>query len=327
VNRGRRFRVPCLAFLFALLCAGPSAAAPTLQSADPATRAKVNGWTEQLRTGWMPNLGQIGGASNVLYTTTAGNAQIFVTTTGISHVFLSSEDSDDPERESDDRERQTELRERKVEWSRLDVKLVGASIRADRARVEDPLRDQGSTNYYLPQCPNGALDVPTYGSITFPEVYPGVDWTVRSLTGGDVHQDFIVRPGADASRIRLEYAGATSIEVADDGTATRTRNLVMRRAMPDDEQKSFAPLETAQPTVLIAGVDSATFEYFGAENDFTAPQWTDSWKWPNRMPEMVRLRVRGIDGPLPEMIVRLNLGEEAGCLENAFQRNCRPRRT
>jgi general secretion pathway protein K len=83
----------------------------------------------------------------------------------------------------------------------------------------------------------------------------------------------------------------------------------MRRAMPDDEQKSFAPLEAAQPTVLIAGVDSATFEYFGAENDFTAPQWTDSWKWPNRMPEMVRLRIRRIDGPLPEMIVRLNLGE------------------
>jgi hypothetical protein len=39
------------------------------------------------------------------------------------------------------------------------------------------------------------------------------------------------------------------------------------------------------------------------------------------------LRIHRIDGPLPELIVRLNLGEEAGCLENAFQRNCRPRRT
>ena len=118
-----------------------------------------------------------------------------------------------------------------------------------------------------------------------------------------------------------------AIEVLDEGGGSRARNLVMRRAMPDDEQKSFAPLESVQPTLLIAGVDSVTFEYFGAENDFNAPQWTDSWKWPNRMPEMVRLRIRAIDGPLPEMIVRLNLGEEAGCLENAFQRNCRPRRT
>jgi hypothetical protein len=29
---------------------------------------------------------------------------------------------------------------------------------------------------------------------------------------------------------------------------------------------------------------------------------------------------------LPEMVIRVNLGEEAGCLENSFQRVCRPRR-
>ena len=116
-----------------------------------------------------------------------------------------------------------------------------------------------------------------------------------------------------------------AIEVRDDGAGSRARNLVMRRAMPDDEQKSFAPLESAQPTVLIAGVDSATFEYFGAENDFTTPQWMDSWKWPGRIPEMIRVRIQADDGPQPEMVMRVTLGEEAGCLENAFQRNCRPR--
>jgi hypothetical protein len=46
----------------------------------------------------------------------------------------------------------------------------------------------------------------------------------------------------------------------------------------------------------------------------------------NRIPEAIRLRIVGDDGPLPEMAVRISLGEEAGCLENAFQRNCRPRR-
>jgi len=145
-----------------------------------------------------------------------------------------------------------------------------------------------------------------------------------AFEGEKDHMRFVSSRPAGISQGGLSLV---SIEVRDDGAGPKARNLVMRRAMPDDEQKSFAPLEAAQPTVLIAGVDSATFEYFGAENDFTAPQWTDSWKWPNRMPEMVRLRIRRIDGPLPELIVRLNLGEEAGCLENAFQRNCRPRRT
>ena len=45
------------------------------------------------------------------------------------------------------------------------------------------------------------------------------------------------------------------------------------------------------------------------------------------MPELVRLRIRTPDGgALPDMLVKLMLGEEAGCLENPLQRLCRPRR-
>ena len=117
-----------------------------------------------------------------------------------------------------------------------------------------------------------------------------------------------------------------SLEVLDEGGGSRKRNLVMRRAMPDEEQKSFAPLDKAEATVMIAGVQGVTFEYFGAENDFTPPQWTDTWKPTQKIPEAIRMRIVGDDGPLPEMAVRISLGEEAGCLENAFQRNCRPRR-
>ena len=117
-----------------------------------------------------------------------------------------------------------------------------------------------------------------------------------------------------------------AVEVRPEGGGSKRSNLVMRRAMLDDEQRSFAPLDAAEPTVLLAGVESVTFDYFGAENDFTLPQWNDSWKWPGRVPEIIRVRIRADDGPQPDMIVRMNLGEEAGCLENAFQRNCRPRR-
>ena len=115
------------------------------------------------------------------------------------------------------------------------------------------------------------------------------------------------------------------IEVQAEAPPSRRKDLVMRRAMTDPDQKDFASLGAAQPTVLIEGVDGIGFEYFGAENDFTPPQWTDSWKWPARIPEMIRVRIHADDGPQPEMVMRVNLGEEAGCLENSFQRNCRPR--
>ena len=111
------------------------------------------------------------------------------------------------------------------------------------------------------------------------------------------------------------------------GADSRDRSLVMRRAMPDDDAKDFGPLDSAKGTVILAGVDSVAFSYFGSENDFTDPKWSDSWTYVGRVPQMVRMRIRTVDGTmLPEMVIRVNLGEEAGCLENSFQRVCRPRR-
>ncbi len=117
------------------------------------------------------------------------------------------------------------------------------------------------------------------------------------------------------------------IEVEDADNGKRGRNLVMRRAMPDDAAKDFAPLDRAERTVLFENVDSVSFAYFGSENDFTDPKWSDGWDYAGRVPQLIRIRIKVADGSyLPEMVVRLMLGEEAGCLENAYQRVCRPRR-
>jgi general secretion pathway protein J len=145
-----------------------------------------------------------------------------------------------------------------------------------------------------------------------------------AFEGDKDHLKFVSSRPAGITQGGLSLVG---LQVQEEARGSRKKSLVMRRAMPDDEAKSFAPLDAAEPFVLISGVDSVGFEYFGAENDFTPPQWTDTWKWDARVPEMVRLHIRTDDGTAqPEMVVRLNLGEEAGCLENAFQRNCRPRR-
>ena len=101
----------------------------------------------------------------------------------------------------------------------------------------------------------------------------------------------------------------------------------MHRAMPDDAAKDFGPLERADGIVMLEDVDSVTFAYFGAENDFTEPRWQDSWSLA-RIPQLVRMTVRGADGSvLADMTVRTALGAEAGCLENSFQRVCQPRRS
>jgi general secretion pathway protein J len=113
----------------------------------------------------------------------------------------------------------------------------------------------------------------------------------------------------------------------ENGANPRERHLVMRRAMPDDEAKDFGPLDHAERTVLIEDVESVKFDYFGTENDFTDPKWYDTWPYPERIPRLVRVRIRSLDNTLmAEMVMRIELSEEAGCLENSFQRVCRPRR-
>lgn len=113
----------------------------------------------------------------------------------------------------------------------------------------------------------------------------------------------------------------------ENGATPRERHLVMRRAMPDDEARDFGPLEHAERTVLIEDVDSVQFSYFGTENDFTDPKWYDTWPFAERIPRLVRLRIRAPDTTLmAEMVMRIELAEEAGCLENSFQRVCRPRK-
>ncbi len=82
--------------------------------------------------------------------------------------------------------------------------------------LEEPLTDIGVTNFYRGHCPDGVVDVTTYAKITFSEVYPGIDWVVLSRSGEAVQHDFIVRPGADPSQIRMEYKGADAIDISDD---------------------------------------------------------------------------------------------------------------
>ena len=144
-----------------------------------------------------------------------------------------------------------------------------------------------------------------------------------AFEGGAQKLRFVSSRPAGITQGGLSLVG---VEV-ETGANPREHHLVMRRAMPDDEAKDFGPLDRAERTVLIEGVDSVQFSYFGTENDFTDPRWYDTWPYAERIPRLVRIRIKAPDATLmAEMVMRIELSEEAGCLENSFQRVCRPRR-
>ena len=159
---------------------------------------------------------------------------------------------------------------------------------------------------------------------TFPMRFKDPMTLKVAFEGKENRLRFVSSRPAGISASGLSLVG---IEIeADD--IKRTRNLVMRRAMPDDDAKDFVPLDRGERTVLFEGVDGVAFDYFGSENDFSDPKWVEAWEFAGRIPQLIRIRIRASDGSfLPEMVVKLMLGEEAGCLESAFQRVCRPRRS
>ena len=124
--------------------------------------------------------------------------------------------------------------------------------------------------------------------------------------------------GGGLAFVSFDYDGPRAQEKAG--------RLVMRRTLAAADAKDLDALDAAEKFTLIEGVTDAQFEFFGAENDTNTPLWSDHWDFPQRLPSHVRLTMKLGEEKLPEIVVALKLGEEAGCYESSFQRTCVPRR-
>lgn len=117
--------------------------------------------------------------------------------------------------------------------------------------------------------------------------------------------------------------------VADDDApdGERRRTLFIKRSGFNLRAKDWDGLDAAKAIPLIEGVKSFEVGYFGAENETAEAQWTNEWTNALRMPQLIKITVQVDSGrDVPPLVVSLRLGEEAGCYDNAFQRQCGPRR-
>ncbi|MBL7911821.1 MAG: T9SS type A sorting domain-containing protein [Bacteroidia bacterium] len=74
----------------------------------------------------------------------------------------------------------------------------------------------GKDNYYLQQCPNGALNVRSFGEIKYKDIYNGIDLKWYSKNS-ELEYDFIVKPFADYSQIQFEIKGAQRLSINNRG--------------------------------------------------------------------------------------------------------------
>ena len=96
---------------------------------------------------------------------------------------------------------------------RIDVSWLNCNLNAIKL-VEQASAD--FSNYYSESCPNGALNVKSYGQVTYKQLYNGIDlkWYQK---GGHLKYDYIVKVGANYKQIQLVLDGAESININNKG--------------------------------------------------------------------------------------------------------------
>ena len=154
---------------------------------------------------------------------------VFLRKTGISYVFSDQSqvqsrintkvkknlDVDDIYSEMNEMKAQAELwKHSKTRVHQVDMNFLNAN--------EDPTigklgKSIGYTNYYYPHCTEGILKVGEYQTIQYHSVYDGIDLVFLSPCANGLKYDLIVRPFADPNQIELEWRGADSAFVTDNG--------------------------------------------------------------------------------------------------------------
>ncbi|RYE23335.1 MAG: T9SS type A sorting domain-containing protein [Sphingobacteriales bacterium] len=132
-----------------------------------------------------------------------GNGQLHYQWSKSNTATKQPEDRLHPERKCEALPQQTE-----TEIYRLDVALLNAHITAPVVATD---KQSYTENYYLPQCHGKVAN--SYKTITYQNVYPNIDWVLYAKDN-HLKYDFVVHPGGNPKQIKLQYKGATDMQLA-----------------------------------------------------------------------------------------------------------------
>lgn len=168
------------------------------------------------------NMGQLADTNghtldNILYYGKAGHMALYFTANSLIFVEqqeykLASEASVKARNEGNN-SLADEL-ETKSKFYRFDMIFDGSSAAVN---LEPGNAYSHHSNYYYGHCPDGILNVKSYASLTYHDLYPGIDLIFRNEESG-LKYEFIVHPGADPSLIKWHYNGLTERQMLEDGS-------------------------------------------------------------------------------------------------------------
>jgi hypothetical protein len=188
---------------------GPLAAASrTLSPADSAEIERLEGALDRLPIYFVANRGQ--SDPRVAYYVPGGDTTVYFTEEGITYALAG-------------------------QGRRWAVKLdfVGAETREPVGEHETP----AVVSYFRGDPADWKTGIPTFGAIRYRDLWPGID-LVYTGEGGRLKYTFVVRPGADPTRIRLAYRGTSGVRLMPEGRLSVSTPL---RSFEEDAPYAYQP--------------------------------------------------------------------------------------
>ncbi|MFH1372532.1 MAG: SBBP repeat-containing protein [bacterium] len=150
----------------------------------------------------------------VLFRADLGGATVWLTESGVYHQLVRRVAGSAAENNPAGTIGHIEDRPDSLEYRVLWTSFVGAE--SHPYIVGDRLSST-TTNYFIGEDPqHWCTRVPAYREVVYNDLYPGIDLRYYTDHGG-LEYDFLVAPGADVSRIRIQYRGIKSLAVTGNG--------------------------------------------------------------------------------------------------------------
>ena len=183
--------------------------APFISAANPQQSMQSIMQNSEKDIVFIENLGQIRDIKgkkrpDVLFLTRSQGVDMYITSSGITYVF----------RKTGSNVRESASRQVKTSYCRLDMEFIGMNKNIE---IKKELAVEQQFNYYTPEYPNG-ISPKGYKKVTIENIYDGID-LVYYEKEGKMKYDFVVKAGADVSKIKMNYEGADKVYIGKDGSA------------------------------------------------------------------------------------------------------------
>lgn len=164
-------------------------------------------------TSFQENKGQIGNQLNqprpdVLFSGNDGSLNFYLKKSGVSYQLQRVDKWTVESDKNSIHEKEIKVPE-KVTIQRVDMNWIGSN---SNPIIQKGKQLSGYDNFYTATCPNGIMNVKKYETVSYENLYSGIDlkWYTKN---GQLKYDYLVDAGSDYRQIQIQFEGASKLSI------------------------------------------------------------------------------------------------------------------